>query len=107
MHFQTRTTIDTLDYSGSGFNEGSKVVMAAAGPAIRQLETEVPAELKLPHELSNPAVCLPGVLAVSGPVWTERDDSWFDRLEHAIGDALDCRRFPLLVVVDGDASVAG
>ncbi len=33
LHFETRTTIDTLDYSGSGFNEGSKVVMAAVGPS--------------------------------------------------------------------------
>ena len=32
LHFQTRTTIDTLDYSGSGLNEGSKLVIAAAGP---------------------------------------------------------------------------
>ncbi len=29
LHFQTRTTIDTLDYSGHGFNQGSKVVIAA------------------------------------------------------------------------------
>ena len=32
LHFQTRTTIDTLDYSGTGLNEGSKLVIAAAGP---------------------------------------------------------------------------
>ena len=32
LHFQTCTTIDTLDYSGTGLNEGSKVVIAAAGP---------------------------------------------------------------------------
>ena len=32
LHFQTGTTIDTLDYSGTGLNEGSKLVMAAAGP---------------------------------------------------------------------------
>ncbi len=31
LHFHTRTTIDTLDYSGQGLNRGSKVVMAAAG----------------------------------------------------------------------------
>src|SRR4029077_21156431 len=37
LHFQTRTTIDTLDYSGSGLNEGSKLVIAAAGPIRRQL----------------------------------------------------------------------
>ncbi|MBU6343455.1 MAG: UbiD family decarboxylase, partial [Bacteroidetes bacterium] len=31
LHFHTRTTIDTLDYSGSGWNEGSKVVLACRG----------------------------------------------------------------------------
>ncbi len=33
LHFQTHTTIDTLDYSGQGLNAGSKVVIAAVGPA--------------------------------------------------------------------------
>ena len=37
LHFQTGTTIDTLDYSGSGLNRGSKVVIAAAGEARRTL----------------------------------------------------------------------
>jgi 4-hydroxy-3-polyprenylbenzoate decarboxylase len=37
LHFQTRTTMDTLDYSGTGLNEGSKVVIAAAGPRKRSL----------------------------------------------------------------------
>ncbi|TXT22326.1 MAG: 3-polyprenyl-4-hydroxybenzoate decarboxylase-like protein [Planctomycetota bacterium] len=31
LHFQTQTTIDTLDYTGHGFNAGSKLVIAAAG----------------------------------------------------------------------------
>ncbi len=31
LHFQTRTTIDTLDYSGEGWNSGSKLVIAASG----------------------------------------------------------------------------
>ncbi len=35
VHFQTHTTIDTLDYSGSGLNEGSKAVIAAVGPPRR------------------------------------------------------------------------
>src|SRR5690606_34901814 len=48
LHFQTRTTIDTLDYSGSGFNEGSKVVIAAAGPPRRDLPKAFPSEFSLP-----------------------------------------------------------
>jgi 4-hydroxy-3-polyprenylbenzoate decarboxylase len=67
LHFQTRTTIDTLDYSGHGFNAGSKLVVAAAGAPRRELPTELPAELRLPEGFSAPAVALPGVLVVQGP----------------------------------------
>ena len=41
LHFQTRTTIDTLDYSGHGLNQGSKVVIAAAGPPRCSLAIEL------------------------------------------------------------------
>src|SRR5262249_57845002 len=40
LHFQTRTTIDTLDYSGTGLNEGSKVVIPAPGPVPPTLAAE-------------------------------------------------------------------
>src|SRR6185312_8544738 len=39
LHFYTKTTIDTLDYSGSSINEGSKLVVAAYGEKIRELKT--------------------------------------------------------------------
>ena len=55
LHFQTRTTIDTLDYSGHGLNQGSKVVIAAAGPAPRTLPTRLPAGLRLPEGFRSPA----------------------------------------------------
>jgi 4-hydroxy-3-polyprenylbenzoate decarboxylase len=67
LHFQTRTTIDTLDYSGRGLNSGSKLVVAAAGPKRRNLGTEVPGALRLPDGFSNPRVVLPGILAVQAP----------------------------------------
>ena len=63
LHFQTRTTIDTLDYSGDGLNRGSKVVIAAAGKPIRTLATELPRDLRLPDGWKNPRLCLPGVVA--------------------------------------------
>ena len=72
LHFQTRTTIDTLDYSGSGLNEGSKVVIAAAGGKRRGLGVELPANLHLPEGFSEPRVCLPGVLAVEAPKYPGR-----------------------------------
>ena len=67
LHFQTCTTIDTLDYSSGTLNEGSKVVIAAAGPVRRELATTLPSELPLLDGFHNPRVCLPGVVAISGP----------------------------------------
>ncbi|TLM67655.1 MAG: UbiD family decarboxylase [Deltaproteobacteria bacterium] len=69
LHFQTCTTIDTLDYSGHGFNQGSKVVVAGAGPARRVLPAELPAGLHLPEGFTAPRLALPGVLVVKGPPW--------------------------------------
>src|ERR1700749_3544029 len=48
LHFQTRTTIDTLDYSGHGLNQGSKVVIAVAGSVRRDLACDLPTGLRLP-----------------------------------------------------------
>ncbi|MDX2133614.1 MAG: UbiD family decarboxylase [Saprospiraceae bacterium] len=67
LHFHTRTTIDTLDYSGSGWNEGSKVVVACRGDQRRTLATQLPDGFQLPEGFSNPRFCLPGVLAVDAP----------------------------------------
>ena len=50
-------------------NEGSKVIIAAAGPPIRTLPDQVPADLRLPAGFTAPRVCLPGVLAVQGPAY--------------------------------------
>jgi 4-hydroxy-3-polyprenylbenzoate decarboxylase len=65
LHFQTKTTIDTLDYSGDGLNEGSKVVIAAAGEIKRNL-TETLANLSLPSGFSNPQLVSKGNLVVEG-----------------------------------------
>ena len=67
LHFRTQTTVDTLDYSGAGLNAGSKVVIAATGPAKFPLATQVPSDLQLPDRFSDPRVVMPGVLAIRGP----------------------------------------
>ncbi len=93
LHFHTRTTMDTLDYSsGMGLNAGSKVVIAAAGPKRRDLGTALPSELKLPEELTSPRVVMPGVLAIQAA----RSAS-VARLCDSLASLL---AFPLIVVVD-------
>jgi 4-hydroxy-3-polyprenylbenzoate decarboxylase len=124
-HFHTETTIDTLDYSGSGFNAGSKLVVAARGPERRSLARELPAAVSLPDGFTNPRLCLPGVVAVQGPrieprprleaasdaaIWeSARTSPWsadVARFTAAIGPDHPLREVPLLVIVDDSAFAA-
>jgi 4-hydroxy-3-polyprenylbenzoate decarboxylase len=97
LHFQTSTTIDTLDYSGTGLNEGSKVVMAAAGPKRRELAIRAPTDLRLAAGFTEPRVALPGVLAVQGPPYKADGEAAAARLCDGLGVI---EGFPLVVVVD-------
>jgi len=99
LHFQTRTTMDTLDYSGHGFNAGSKVVVAAAGPVRRTLATEVPGGMRLPEGFGSPRVALPGVLAISGPAFRAGDGSIRRFCDAILGDD-PVQTFPMVLVAD-------
>jgi 4-hydroxy-3-polyprenylbenzoate decarboxylase len=104
LHFQTRTTIDTLDYSGTGFNEGSKVVIAAAGPVRRQLATTVPSDLHLPTDFDDPRLCLPGVLAVRAPAHRgnagQEINADVRRFCEQVGPSEALTGIPLILLVD-------
>ncbi len=99
LHFYTRTTIDTLDYSGSGFNEGSKLVIAAVGEPVRALPAELPAGLRLPEGFGEPRVCLPGVLAVRAPGHAQRPAAGREFCA-ALDEGAAINEFPLVVLVD-------
>ena len=60
IHFYTNTSIDTLDYSGTSINQGSKVVFAACGEPIRRLKTKLPSVLKQ----RGAVMVMPGVCAL-------------------------------------------
>ena len=110
LHFQTRTTIDTLDYSGSGFNSGSKVVIAAAGDKIRDLAGKVPAGLTLPDGFRDPKMPLPGVMVLTAPAYSTTDaagariEALIDHLRPVAGTPES--GIPLTVLAD-DADFAG
>ncbi|MBK8678954.1 MAG: UbiD family decarboxylase [Sphingobacteriales bacterium] len=69
LHFYTNTTIDTLDYSGTGLNSGSKLVLAAVGQPIRQLSTFFPDNFKLPDGFRMPKIAHPGIMVIQAPVY--------------------------------------
>jgi 4-hydroxy-3-polyprenylbenzoate decarboxylase len=109
LHFQTATTIDTLDYSGSGLNEGSKVVIAAAGPVRQRLYTESPAGLELPPGFGPVNVCLPGILAVQGPSSAQgrgEGDPQLDEFCRFYRDRDSFAGFPLIVICDDSTFAA-
>ena len=68
IHFYTKTTMDTLDYSGEGLNAGSKVVIAAYGDIKRTLATKVPERLLQLN--MNASLVMPGVIAVNASSYT-------------------------------------
>jgi 4-hydroxy-3-polyprenylbenzoate decarboxylase len=114
LHFQTETTIDTLDYSGAGLNAGSKLVIAAVGPPRRELALELPQGFSLPDKLAwtNPRVAMPGVLVVQGSKFKTQSStkgSGFrvhgsgleqDNLEPGTLNLEPFDRFPLIVIAD-------
>ncbi len=108
LHFITRTTMDTLDYSGISLNQGSKLIMAAAGRIKRQLGVKLPENMNLGPEFSKVKFMAPGIMAVQGPKNNQQRDS-HDPLMAELGSRFEqvkgIDNFPLVVVVD-DADFA-
>ena len=105
LHFQTRTTIDTLDYSGSGWNEGSKVVVAACGTKRRDLGNAVPTSLVLPQGFDAPTVALDGILVIRAPKYAK--DGKITALVTMLEEqSALVEGFPLIILVDDAAFTA-
>ncbi len=74
LHFQTNTTIDTLDYSGDGLNAGSKVTFAAVGEKKRELARSLPAGFSLPRPFQHAKLAIPGVLVIDGKAFSNYEE---------------------------------
>lgn len=108
IHFQTHTTIDTLDYSGTGLNSGSKVVLAAYGDKRRDLCRETPVELQDIREFVNPKLVMPGVVAVQGPKFesymqSKQEMEDFGKAIQEKGGLDSC---PMIIVCDDSSFVS-
>lgn len=107
LHFQTKTTIDTLDYSGEGLNMGSKVIFAAAGPKRRELCREVPQLLRELPGVREAHYVLPGIVALDGPAYqdevgtAEQVATWSELIQAREGLS-DC---PMIILCDDSAFV--
>lgn len=75
LHFYTKTSIDTLDYSGDGLNEGSKLVVAACDNKLRDLNTSLPNCLLNDVNYTQPVVIMPGVIGLQVGNFTSYNDA--------------------------------
>lgn len=104
LHFHTRTSIDTLDYSGDGLNSGSKVVIAAAGEKKRELGTLLP-ELNLPDGFKDVKVVLPGIIAIQGNKYTDRQTAE-SSTSYLTSHLSHLTTFPLVILCDDSEFVS-
>ncbi|MCQ2088831.1 MAG: UbiD family decarboxylase [Fibrobacter sp.] len=127
LHFQTATTIDTLDYTGSSLNHGSKLIMAAAGIKRRELRSNLQDidSLELPAGFDKKAVRIPmpGVLVIQAPEYngagaeTNRDvcnrdvcnraDALVKELEASLEHWAFRENYPWISLIDFDKELDG
>ena len=113
LHFQTATTIDTLDYTGTSLNHGSKVVIAAAGVKCRELRNN-PSDLEslsLPQGFKRATIAMKGVLFIEGPSFNataEKSDNEkstkFAELKAALARWEFRENYPWISIIDEGAT---
>lgn len=110
IHFYTNTTIDTLDYTGEGMNQGSKVVFAAVGEPIRKLCQSVPSAVEnalADSAFSKPKYMMPGVIVIEAPSITDpiEGEQQMEQLSKLLA-TVNVAECPMFVVADNSSFVS-
>jgi len=103
LHFHTNTTIDTLDYSGTGLNTGSKIVFAAYGDVKRELGRSIPEFINSCASFSNAKIVSPGVIAIKGEAFKSYEESnlLIEKINTELKNHIvELNRFPLFILCD-------
>jgi 4-hydroxy-3-polyprenylbenzoate decarboxylase len=99
LHFQTKTTIDTLDYSGETINSGSKLIVAAYGTPRRTLHTQLPPILVA----LQARMVIPGIAAIPFRAftnYTQAIQEVHEFAQHLSPHVNACAAWPMLVLCD-------
>ncbi len=110
LHFNTRTTIDTLDYSGTDLNSGSKLTIAVAGEKKRELGIVNPQDFSLPQNFSNLQLVMDGVIAIKGPSYSTQKNAIEEMEKFSIHlkqyNTSHLNGFPLIIICDDSEFIA-
>lgn len=109
IHFYTNTTIDTLDYSGTSLNSGSKVVFASYGDKKRELCKDVPACLKTLQCCESAVLAMPGIICLQVVKFTNYQNAALeiDLLSNQLKDKLSDLNEVAFIILCDDASFTG
>ncbi|SHK59630.1 UbiD family decarboxylase [Fibrobacter sp. UWH4] len=106
LHFETCTSIDTLDYAGGRLNHGSKLTIAAAGPVRRNLrhnpqDIQALCETLSPVGITGAASPMPGVIMLQGPAYDATSRNvLFNQITEALGRWPFRENYPWITLVD-------
>jgi 4-hydroxy-3-polyprenylbenzoate decarboxylase len=106
LHFHTRTTMDSLDYSGPAMHEGSKLVIAAYGEKIRELAREVPAKGISRYNFRDVRLAMPGVLVARTTAFRDYKSNEFEMRSLASAARSVHEQGVAVIVVVDDAEFA-
>ncbi|MBF0201068.1 MAG: UbiD family decarboxylase [Desulfamplus sp.] len=110
LHFHTCTTMDTLDYSSQGLNQGSKVVFVCAGDKRRELLRYIPSQVAMAVKapFSHPRLAAPGIMVIQGPPFESysRAPKEMNELTNSSLYPGAMEGLPLVVVVDDSHAAA-
>lgn len=95
LHFQTCTTMDSLDYTGHALHEGSKLVIASYGEKKRTLAHELPERALKRYTFRDARLALPGVLVVRTTPFKDYKSAEYEMRSFASS----CREFLELGIV--------
>ena len=109
LHFETSTSIDTLDYTGSKLNHGSKLTIAAAGLKKRDLRQNATDLQSLDvHGISAKACPMPGVLVLQAPAYDETQRTeLIQNIETALTHWEFRENYPWITLVDSAPLLSG
>jgi 4-hydroxy-3-polyprenylbenzoate decarboxylase len=101
LHFQTKISMDTLDYSGDGLNSGSKLIVAVNSSKRRSLDSFLPEDFSLPNGFFEPKFIANGILALAADKFVsyEKTKEEINKLCESLSYK-NLEHVPLIVVVD-------
>ena len=109
IHLQTRTTIDTLDYSGEEINFGSKVIFAAVGKEKRKLAKITGEKYENLNNKYQISVISEGILAIKSPQYTNKKNEYqiIQKIIEEISFIQNCENdFPLIILTEDSSYIS-